>query len=111
MHDIQHYSFLKNYFTIIYINICISIRWTGISKKLHIYFSGYWMKNMKRLPPMPRYRSSLWISKEKDEQVSYLVKEDQIFIYCNQVYIKKERLKYYHFKDFYLMILKDMLYE
>ena len=57
------------------------------------------------------FLDDLWISKEKDEQVSYLVKEDQIFIYCNQVYIKKERLKYYHFKDFYLMILKDMLYE
>lgn len=57
------------------------------------------------------FLDDLWISKEKDEQVSYLIKDDQIFIYCNQTYIKKEKLKYYHFKDFYLMILKDMLYE
>lgn len=57
------------------------------------------------------FLDDLWISKEKDEQVSYLIKDDQIFIYCNQTYIKKEKLKYYHFKDFYLLILKDMLYE
>lgn len=57
------------------------------------------------------FLDDLWISKKKDEQVSYLIKDDQIFIYCNQTYIKKEKLKYYHFKDFYLMILKDMLYE
>ena len=29
-------------------NIRISIRWTGISKKPRIHFSGYWMKSMKR---------------------------------------------------------------
>lgn len=57
------------------------------------------------------FLDDLWISKEKDEKVSYLIKDDQIFIYCNQTYIKKEKLKYYHFKDFYLLILKDMLYE
>ena len=57
------------------------------------------------------FLDDLWISKEKDEQVSYLIKDDQIFIYCNQTYIKKEKLKYYHFKDFNLLILKDMLYE
>ena len=45
------------------------------------------------------FLDDLWISKEKDEQVSYLIKDDQIFIYCNQTYIKKEKLKYYHFKD------------
>lgn len=42
-----------------HINIRISIRWTGISKKPRIHFSGYWMKSMKRLPPMTRYRISL----------------------------------------------------
>ena len=35
------------------------------------------------------FLDDLWISKEKDEQVSYLIKDDQIFIYCNQKYIIK----------------------
>ena len=57
------------------------------------------------------FLDDLWIPKEKDEQVSYLIKDDQIFIYCNQTYIKKIKLKRYQFRDFYLMILKDLVYE
>lgn len=32
MHDIQHYSILKNYFTVLYIDICISAYYIVLSK-------------------------------------------------------------------------------
>ena len=38
------------------------------------------------------FLDDLWISKEKDEQVSYLIKDDQIFIYCK---IRKQIIFYF----------------
>ena len=35
----------------------------------------------------------------------------KMFIYRNQTYIKKIKLKKYRFRNFYLMILKDLVYE
>lgn len=57
------------------------------------------------------FDEDLIVDKEKDEEVSYLIRNDQIFIYRNQSYIKKMKLKRYHFKDIYLMVLKDLVYE
>ena len=57
------------------------------------------------------FENDLLMSKEKDESVSYLIHNEEMFIYRNQTYIKKIKLKRYRFRDFYLMILKDLVYE
>ena len=57
------------------------------------------------------FENDLLMSKEKDESVSYLIHNEEMFIYRNQTYIKKIKLKKYRFRNFYLMILKDLVYE
>ena len=57
------------------------------------------------------FENDLLMSKEKDESVSYLIHNEEMFIYRNQTYIKKIKLKRYRFRNFYLMILKDLVYE
>lgn len=57
------------------------------------------------------FENDLLMSKEKDESVSYLIHNEEMFIYRNQTYIKKIKLERYRFRNFYLMILKDLVYE
>lgn len=57
------------------------------------------------------FDESLFIEKKKEDQVSYLIKDEYVYLYMNQHYIRNQKLKRYCFMDLYQMILKDLFYE
>ena len=57
------------------------------------------------------FDESLFIEKKKEDCVSYIIKDESVYLYVNQHYIRKQKLKRFCFVDLYQMILKDLFYE
>lgn len=54
------------------------------------------------------FDESLFIEKKKEDCVSYIIKDESVYLYVNQHYIRKQKLKRFCFVDLYQMILKDL---